>query len=322
MRRTCEMIRSGAAKRMRVNMRFIKPALPLTAILSVALSAAVFGQDVTGALDGPRRMLRVVASGRFTGAREIQQVVTWRTRGAAHLAIEEAGSRRQRVLFQADGANSESRVDFVRTSDLNDDGVPEIASLWWRPSGSTAALRVFHWDRRQNAFVELQFEDELNDVRSYRFIRSGGIRSAGRLVVETRSGAGARRRSAGAEYELRGSTLIRVRGGRDVTTQAESGIEGQALIGPVRPGPQKEGAPGSAPYKTTLVVWRVSDGQEVKRVETGSDGRFRVALPPGDYRIGPPPRTGRFLPRGSEETVTVAPGKFVSVTINFDSGMR
>jgi hypothetical protein len=78
----------------------------------------------------------------------------------------------------------------------------------------------------------------------------------------------------------------------------------------------------TAPYKTTLVVWRSDGDREVTRFETGSDGRFRVALPPGTYRVGPPPQTGRSLPRGGEETVTVLPGKFVRVTINFDSGMR
>jgi hypothetical protein len=107
-----------------------------------------------------------------------------------------------------------------------------------------------------------------------------------------------------------------------VTTKGESGIEGQALISPVRPGPIRGGQSGTAPYKTTLKVWREGDDREVATVETDSDGRFRFALPPGTYRIGPPQRDGRFLPRAAEETVTITPGKFVRVTINFDSGMR
>lgn len=107
-----------------------------------------------------------------------------------------------------------------------------------------------------------------------------------------------------------------------MTTQGESGIEGQAVISPVRPGPQRQGDPGSAPYKTTLVVWSADGGREVTRFETGSDGRFRVALPPGTYRIGSPSQTGRFVPRAGEETVTVEAGKYVRVTISFDSGIR
>ena len=106
-----------------------------------------------------------------------------------------------------------------------------------------------------------------------------------------------------------------------MTTKVESGIEGQAVISPIRPGPAIQGAANSAPYKTTLVVWGEGD-REVARFETGSDGRFRVALAPGTYRIGPPPTTGRFLPRAGEETITVQPGKYAKVTITFDSGMR
>jgi hypothetical protein len=127
---------------------------------------------------------------------------------------------------------------------------------------------------------------------------------------------------AGGEFEVSGSEIIRVAGGAGVTTHSESGIEGQALISPVGPGPTRQGQPDSAPFRTTLVISRASDGSEVRRLETGSDGRFRVALPPGTYTVGPPVGTGRRLPRAGQETVTVAPGKFAQVTINFDSGMR
>jgi len=222
-----------------------------------------------------------------------------------------------------DGGKSESIVDSVRISDLDGDGLPEIVSLWWRGSSGDAVLRVFHWDRAQQSFVELQFEGEINAVRSYRVVPAGRNRLPSRLAVDIRSESGGRRSTVpGGEYELRGSRLVRVGGGRVVTTQGESGIEGQAVISPVHPGPQREGSPGSAPYKTALVVWSAADDREVKRFETGSDGRFRVALAPGTYRVGPPQQSGRFLPRGSEETVTVVPGQFVRVTINFDSGMR
>jgi hypothetical protein len=296
--------------------------MTLALLFVVASAAASFEQAPQDSHEGPRRTLRVVASGRLIGARELQQVVTWQTRGTAHLAIETLGSR-PRVLWQMDGGNSESRVDSVRVADLDGDGLPEIVTLWWKGSSLGAVLRVVHWDRRQDSFVELQFESEINRVHSYRVVRVAGTRSSSRLVVETRSESGARQSTVpGVEYELRGSKLVRVGGGRVVTTQGESGIEGQAVISPAHPGPLREGMSDTAPYKTTLVVWSADNDREVTRFETGSDGRFRVALPPGAYRVGPPPQTGRSLPRGSEETVTVVPGKFVRVTINFDSGMR
>ena len=298
------------------------PLMTLALCVAGVSAAASLGQGVRGPHDGASQRHRVVARGRLIGTRELQQVVTWQTTGTAHLAIETAGSR-PRILWQMDGGNSESNVDSVRVSDLDGDRVPEIVSLWWRGSSGGAVLRVFHWDRAQQSFAELQFEGEINTVYSYRVVPAGGNRSSSRLAVDIRSEtSGIRSTVSGSEYELRGSRLVRVGGGRVVTTQGESGIEGQAVISPAHPGPQREGLSSSAPYKTTLVVWRVGDDREVKRFETGSDGRFRVAVPPGDYRVGPPHQSGRFLPRGSEETVTVVPGKFVRVTINFDSGMR
>ncbi len=257
------------------------------------------------------------------GSRERQRVVTWQTKGRAHLAIETLGTR-SRVLWQTEGLNSESRVDSVCVADLDADGIPEILSLWWKGSSGGAMLRVTHWDRRKEAFVELQFEGEIDKVYHYRVVSIPGPVKSRRLLVEARPQSGARRSTVGTvEYELRGLTLIRAGGGgRVVTTQGESGIEGQAVISPSHPGPQRQGESATAPYKTTLIVWRADGDQEVARVETGSDGRFRVALPPGTYRVAPPTQKGRFLPRAGEETVTVKPGMFVQVTINFDSGMR
>ncbi len=107
-----------------------------------------------------------------------------------------------------------------------------------------------------------------------------------------------------------------------MTAQGESGIEGQAVISPAKPGPTRQGEPDTAPYKTTLAVRGASDSREIRQLETGSDGRFRVVLPPGTYRIGPPARAGRFFPRAAEQTVTVVQGRFAHVTIEFDSGMR
>jgi hypothetical protein len=302
--------------------RFHLPLATLALCVATVSAAASLEQAVKASRDEPRRTLHVVARGRLNGTRELQQVVTWQTSGTAHLAIETLGTR-PRLLWQTDGGNAESRVDSVRVADLDGDGLPEIVSLWWKDSSPSAVLRVAHWDRRQSSFVELQFEGEVNRVQSYRVARVAGSRASNRLVVESRSDSNARRSTGpGVEYELQGSKLVRVGGGREVTTQGESGIEGQSVISPAHPGPVREGMSDSAPYKTTLVVWRLDGDREVTRFETGSDGRFRVALPPGTYRVGPPPQTGRFLPRAAEETVTVAPGKFVRVTINFDSGMR
>ncbi len=301
-------------------MRLKRLGLPLMtfALVFGMLSAAAVAQSAQPSRDGASRKQQVVATGRFLGTREIQQVITWQAGGAAHLAIETVTASRPHILWQIDGEDSGSTVDSVRISDLDGDGVPEIASLWWK--GSTGGLlRVFHWDRGQRSFVELQVEDEINRARSYRIVPVPGHRSS-HLVVDASRDPGTK--PSLGEYELRGSRLVRVGGAPVVTTKTESGIEGQAVISPTHPGPVRMGESGTAPYKTTLVIWDATNDREVARLETGSDGRFRVALPPGTYTVRPAQQKGRFLPRGSDETVTVAPGKFVQVTINFDSGMR
>lgn len=296
--------------------RFHLPLMTFALCFAVSSAAEVLGQE------GPHQVAprRVVSTGRLIGTSEIQQVVTWQTGGTAHLAIVTRGPR-SRILWQTDGGNA-SRVDSVRVSDLDGDGLPEIISLWWKRSFTDAELRVVHWGRQQDSFIELQSENEINRVRSYRVVRVPGNRSSSRIVIERAEESARRPTARDIAYELRGSLLVRVGGDRIVTTQGESGIEGHAVISPVRPGPQRQGESSSAPYKTTLVVWSADGDREVTRFETGSDGRFRVALAPGTYRVGSPRATGRLLPRASEETVTVEAGKYVRVTITFDSGMR
>jgi|GEM_PF-1054253 len=309
---------SSSAKLFRVS----APLMTLALCLALSSAAIASTKSQTSAL----QKRRVIQIGRLSGGRELQRIITWQTpnpRGnslpyaTAHLAIETVEPH-PRVLWQADG-ESEYLVDSIRVVDLDRDGAPEIISLWWKGAALNAVPRVFHWDRAARSFVELKFQDECKGVHSFRVIRGAGSTSRLEIFVGSESGR-TRRIVLCGEYELRGAMFVRSRGG-DSVAQAESGIEGQAIISPARPGPIRQGESGSAPYKTTLAIRAITDGAEIKRLETGSDGRFRVALPPGTYRIGPAARAGRS-PRGDEQTVTVMQGKFAHVTIEFDSGMR
>lgn len=297
------------------------PLITLAACLAMSSAATCFGkiasQPEPGAL-----LKKVVGRGHLTGTRELQQVVTWRTNDGAHLAIETVGSQ-PRVLWQADAGNSASVVDSIRIEDLDGDGIAEIMSLWRNNSSPGAALRVIHWDRRAKSFVEIGSSDKdgslgLVGINAYKI---GQVNGRKRILTFLGSKSAQMRGVPNAQFELKGNQLMRLSGGT-TSTRDESGIEGQAVISPAHPGPTRQGESDTAPFQTTLVISRTSDGAEVARLETGSDGRFRVALPPGTYKVGPPAGTGRRLPRGGEETVTVAPGKFAHVTISFDSGMR
>jgi len=102
-----------------------------------------------------------------------------------------------------------------------------------------------------------------------------------------------------------------------------SGIEGQVLLGPQCPVVQ-EGTPcPDEPYQATIDVWNAGRSRKVTTFTTDDQGRFRVPLPPGDYYIDPQPEDpGRPLPAPIPQDVTVLPDRFVSITIQYDTGIR
>ncbi len=107
------------------------------------------------------------------------------------------------------------------------------------------------------------------------------------------------------------------------TRASESGIEGEAVIGPTRPSHRiGDATPDTAPYETTLVVLKASDATEVARVKTGTDGRFRLLLPPGEYVIRVPLDSRIRVPRAEPKRVRVSSGKIARVTLSFDNGLR
>lgn len=102
-----------------------------------------------------------------------------------------------------------------------------------------------------------------------------------------------------------------------------SGITGEVMLGPRCPvmGPGMEEKCADKGYQTTLVVETKDGRREVARVRSGVDGRFRVALAPGEYIVAPLPGA-RQLPYCKMQFVTVEPGQFAPVTIHCDTGMR
>ena len=272
---------------------------------------------------------RVVASGRLTGTNELSRVVTWQTynasslsakRAKAHLAVETTG-RNPRIIWQTDGGDAYYKTDSVRVADLDGDGLPEIIGLW-RENPSSGSLRVFHWDRAEQRFVEVS-DGSLRNIRSYQI--SGGRSAKGSLRLAAFPSA---LPSVRREYELRGSELKLV-GGRpgevsmQETTKTDSGIEGITEIKLSHP-VTRENAPDpeARPFSTELAVYTAGERREVARLKTGSDGRFRVSLPPGDYIIAPVVRQKIGSPRALEHVARVSPGKFIFVRIAFDSGLQ
>jgi hypothetical protein len=102
-------------------------------------------------------------------------------------------------------------------------------------------------------------------------------------------------------------------------TPTTSGIEGTVSIGPLQP-VARPGEPDSKPYQAEIAVKNASDGALVVTFTTAADGTFRVALKPGNYRLEP--KAGRPLPIATGQDVTVGTGRFTTVTIRYDSGIR
>lgn len=101
--------------------------------------------------------------------------------------------------------------------------------------------------------------------------------------------------------------------------EAAQGIEGIALIGPQCPVQSEEDPCPDLPYEAWITVRRVGGGT-IGRFRTGMDGRFKVGLHPGRYRLDP--ESGNPIPVGSSQEAEVSRGAYTEVVIQFDTGIR
>jgi hypothetical protein len=95
-------------------------------------------------------------------------------------------------------------------------------------------------------------------------------------------------------------------------------IEGRVTIRPVR-SVERRGVANSEPYQATITVVD-SAGREVATVQSDTEGRFRLAVPPGKYVLRP--QSPGVYPRASEQRVQVRRNAVTLVEIAYDSGRR
>jgi len=101
---------------------------------------------------------------------------------------------------------------------------------------------------------------------------------------------------------------------------AETGIEGVITISPAQPGPIRAGAPDSLPLPNTAFVVQ-NENAEVASFTTDDQGRFRISVPPGHYKVsikGRKSSIGRYGPFEADVVV----GKMTKVQWECDSGIR
>jgi len=100
---------------------------------------------------------------------------------------------------------------------------------------------------------------------------------------------------------------------------ADQGVQGLVLLGPICPVQSLEDPCPDQPYSTRIEIL-TARGAHVTTTRSGEDGRFRVGLRPGRYLLRPEP--GDPLPTAAEQEVEVLQGAFTEVTILYDTGIR
>jgi hypothetical protein len=110
-------------------------------------------------------------------------------------------------------------------------------------------------------------------------------------------------------------------GGGAAAPATDSGIDGVVLIGPTCPVEQVGQDCEDKPYAGSIKIIDASSGEVVATAHSDADGKFRVALAPGSYRLEPAAASGG-LPYGKPIDVVVRPHTYEVVTVSFDSGIR
>jgi hypothetical protein len=102
-------------------------------------------------------------------------------------------------------------------------------------------------------------------------------------------------------------------------TPSDSGVQGEVRVGPINP-VEQPGVTNDRPYVATLRVKRASDGKVVAETKSAADGSFRLPLPPGRYILEPV--NGSPLPVAPLQEFAVEAGRFTTVDVSYDSGIR
>jgi len=101
---------------------------------------------------------------------------------------------------------------------------------------------------------------------------------------------------------------------------SDSGVQGQALLGPQCPVETVESPCPDKPIEADIKI--LQNGDEVTTVHSGSDGSFSVALAPGDYVLLGVTGGDSHYPSAKPVNVTVRAHDLPQANVMFDTGIR
>lgn len=104
-------------------------------------------------------------------------------------------------------------------------------------------------------------------------------------------------------------------------TPIDSGVEGQALLGPICPVVREGEECPDQPYQAMITI-RNPEGKKIAQVQTDEQGYFRIPLMPGEYVLYPESPEDSPFPYGKEQTFVVHPDQFTTIIVQYDTGIR
>jgi hypothetical protein len=106
-----------------------------------------------------------------------------------------------------------------------------------------------------------------------------------------------------------------------IPAEPQSGIEGVITVSPWHPGPVRADEPASRPLANATFVVQTEANADASEFTTDAQGRFRVSLSPGHYKVSLKGKKGGIGKYGPFE-VDVAAGRMTPVQWQCDTGMR
>jgi hypothetical protein len=110
--------------------------------------------------------------------------------------------------------------------------------------------------------------------------------------------------------------------GAPSTSGGDSGIQGTTTVDSGSPIVYSTPRPRRPLAARLLISPQRVDTAAAITAESDAQGRFRVPLAPGTYTVHPENLTGAPVPTARPTTVTVHPGTWTDLDIQFDSGIR